>query len=61
MVDRRQITGPMAIGDSGALPCMPAATKPWSIGFHAATYLAVHAWANAASLRSKGLLGERTG
>jgi hypothetical protein len=61
MVDRRQIARPMAVGGCGALPCMPTATKPWPIGFSAATYLGVHAWANAASPRSKGPIGERTG
>jgi hypothetical protein len=57
---RRQITKPMGMGGLGAPQCMPVLTKPWAIAFPAAAH-AVHAWANAASVRSKGLIGDRTG
>jgi hypothetical protein len=60
MEDRRQTARPMATSGFGALPCMTAAAKPWSIA-RTATYLPVHAWVNAASLRSKGPIGDRTG
>jgi hypothetical protein len=60
MLSRRHITKPTGAGGLGALRCMPMTSKPWAIGFPAATY-AVHAWANAASVWPKGPTGERTG